>query len=73
MTAWFDSKIVISRLTVPFENKIEDETFAKFPIQNFIDELVVKQLQRLRIPPSDVADEAIKGLIGIRKIVPATK
>lgn len=52
VTAWFDSKIVIARITSPFPNTISPAEFAEAPRRNFIDELVLHQLERLNLPPS---------------------
>jgi hypothetical protein len=58
ITAWFASKIVIAGITVPYDNKIPAELFAKAERRNFIDELVLKQLQRMNIAPSPQAGDA---------------
>ena len=52
ITAWFSSKIVIARVTVPFEQTIEPSEFTAAGRRNFIDELVLQQLQRLNLKPS---------------------
>ncbi len=57
ITAWFSSKIVIARVTSPFANKLKPETFEKEPRRNFVDRLVLKQLQRLNLPPSPLASD----------------
>tara|TARA_R110002111_G_scaffold2705_4_gene17964 strand:+ start:60394 stop:62910 length:2517 start_codon:yes stop_codon:yes gene_type:complete len=48
----FSSKIAISKITSPYEQKIDPAVYAKSPQNNFIDELVIKQLKRLNLPPS---------------------
>lgn len=58
ITAWYSSQIVIARLTSPFSNAIPAEVFAQAPRANFIDDLVVAQLQRLNLRPSPPADDA---------------
>ncbi len=58
VTAWFASKIAIARVTVPYDNDVPSEVFEAAPRRNFIDELVLAQLQRLHIPPSPVASDA---------------
>jgi len=55
---WYSSKIVIARVTSPFDHKISPQVFADAPRRNFIDELVLKQLQRLNLPPSRMASDA---------------
>ena len=52
VTAWFSAKIVIGRVTVPYDFKIPDEMYANAERANFIDELVLKQLGRLNLKPS---------------------
>lgn len=58
VTAWYSSKIANVRITSPYDAAVPDEVFAKSPRKNFIDELVLKQLQLLRLPPSPPADDA---------------
>jgi hypothetical protein len=58
VTAWYSSKIVNMRITSPYDAPVPDEVFAKAPRKNFIDDLVLKQLQLLRLPPSPPADDA---------------
>ncbi len=58
VTAWFSSKIVISRITSPYPNKVSQKVFVEQARENFIDELVLEQLQRLKLPPSPQADDA---------------
>ena len=52
VTAWFSSRIVIAGITVPYQNSIPAEVFATAERRNFIDDLVLKQLQRLHLKPS---------------------
>lgn len=52
ITAWFSSQIVIARVTAPFKNKLPKDLFAKAPRANFVDDLVLAQLQRLNLKPS---------------------
>ncbi len=58
ITAWYSSQVVIARLTSPFSNTIPAEVFAQAPRANFIDGLVLAQLQRLNLRPSPPADDA---------------
>ncbi len=59
VTAWFSSQIVIARIVVPFAQTIPEQTFKDAPRANFIDELVLQQLQKLQLPPSPPATEAV--------------
>ena len=52
ITAWYLSRIAIGTVSVPFTNSVSQEVFAKAERRNFIDELVLKKLENLRIPPS---------------------
>ncbi len=52
ITGWFSSRIVVARVTSPFPNPLTPETFAKAERRNFIDDLVLAQLEKLRLPPS---------------------
>ena len=52
VTAWFGSRIVIARITVPFEHDVAPEDFLLAGRRNFIDDLVLKQLRRLNLKPS---------------------
>ncbi|MGE3779409.1 MAG: DUF1549 domain-containing protein [Pirellulaceae bacterium] len=58
VTAWFASKIVIAELTVPYENAVSSESFAAEPRRNFIDELVLEQLERMKVRPSPLASDS---------------
>lgn len=57
ITAWYASKIVISRITSPFANKLDDAIFDQEPRRNFIDELVLAKLKSLRLKPSPAAGD----------------
>jgi hypothetical protein len=59
VTAWYSSKIGLARITSPFPNKVAAELFQESPKHNFIDELVVEQLQRLNLPPSPMASDEV--------------
>jgi hypothetical protein len=58
ITAWYQSRIVIARVSVPFANSVPDEVFARAERRNFIDELVLAKLKSLRLPPSPPAGDA---------------
>ncbi len=57
VTAWFAQRIVNARVTVPYENEVRPEVYAKAERRNFIDELSLKQLERLKLPPSDTCND----------------
>lgn len=58
ITAWFSSQIVIARMTVAFEQTIDTAPFAKGGT-NFVDSLVLKQLQRLNLRPSPQSSDSV--------------
>jgi len=55
---WFDSRVLLSRITVPFDNDIDPTIYAALPRSNFIDDLNLRQLETLRLLPSEPADRA---------------
>ncbi len=52
VSVWFDSRIVIGRITAPYPNKVSAELYAQQPTRNFIDELTLQQMKRLNLVPS---------------------
>jgi hypothetical protein len=52
VTVIYSNLVGLSLIASPLENKIAPEVFAKAPRRNYIDDLVLKKLQALRIPPS---------------------
>lgn len=52
VTAWFSSQIVIAGITVPWPNSIPADVYAAAPRRNFIDDIVLDQLQQLQLQPS---------------------
>ncbi|MEO8351600.1 MAG: DUF1553 domain-containing protein [Chthoniobacteraceae bacterium] len=58
ITVWYASQIVIARITSPFPNELPASVFADAPRENFIDDLVLAQLQKLNLKPSLAADDA---------------
>lgn len=49
---WFGSKVALARLTVPYPHAVPEAVYADAPRRNFIDDLVLRQLQTLRLRPS---------------------
>lgn len=58
VSALFGFKVVTATVTVPFANTVDADAFAKAPKANFIDDLVLKKLQLLNLPPSPQATDA---------------
>ncbi len=57
ITVWFSNQVAVSRITIPLDNNVPDEVFAKSPNRNLIDENVITKLKALRIPPSPQATD----------------
>lgn len=57
ITAWYSSQIVIARLTAPFNNIVPDQIYTQRPRANFIDDLVLAQLHKLKLRPAPPADD----------------
>lgn len=58
VSVWFSSRVVIARVTAPYESDIPETEFAKQPIRNFIDQINLDQLQQLRLLPSPRSEDA---------------
>jgi hypothetical protein len=58
VTAWYLSRIAIATVSVPYDNQVAPEIFARAKRRNFIDELVLEKLQNLNLPPSARATDA---------------
>jgi hypothetical protein len=58
VVVWFSSRIVLSRVTVPYPNGIDGQSLAAAQRNNFIDDLVLEKLRQLRLAPSPMASDA---------------
>ncbi len=58
ITLWYSSRVLYSRVTVPYPNKIDASVYEKFPRHNYIDDLVLEKLKTLNIAPSPLADDS---------------
>ena len=58
ITVTYMNLVSVARFTVPFPHRVNEEIFRKSPRNNYIDDLVLEKLQRLRIPPSDLASDS---------------
>ena len=58
VTVWYQSRVAFVRLRVPFPVALEEALFRQAPRRNYIDDLVLKKLQQLHIPPSPPATDA---------------
>jgi hypothetical protein len=52
VTAWYLSRIAVGTVSAPFPNTIAPEVFARAPLRNWIDELVLEKLAALNLAPS---------------------
>ena len=57
ITLWYSSRVLYSRLSVPFANEIGADTYEKYPRRNFIDDLAVAKWKNLHLAPSKLADD----------------
>jgi len=58
ITVWFGSRVAVATVSAPYQNEVAPQQFAASPRENFIDELILDKLQRLRIPPSPAASDS---------------
>lgn len=59
VTAWFSSRIVIARMTSPYEQSIPPEKYVLAGRRNFIDDLNLKQLRELNLEPSERCSDEV--------------
>ena len=52
ITLYYQSRVLYSRLTVPFANLVEPAAYAKFERRNFIDDLALAKWKALHLAPS---------------------
>ena len=58
ITLWYSSRVLYSRLTVPYPTQIASDAYSGFPRHNYIDDLVIDKLKKLNIAPSKACDDA---------------
>jgi hypothetical protein len=58
VTVWYQSRVAFARLRVPFSVAFDQTLFRQASRHNTIDDLVLKKLEQLRIPPSPPASDA---------------
>jgi hypothetical protein len=58
VTLYYQSKVLYSRLSVPYANQIDPAIYTKFQRNNFIDDLVIAKLKALNIAPSAPANDS---------------
>jgi hypothetical protein len=52
ITVWYANFVAANRIVSPLPNDLDAKVFTDAPRHNFIDDLVLKKLEALRIPPS---------------------
>jgi len=55
VTVWYSSQLATARIVAPFPHLVDEAAYAAAPRTGFIDELVLAQLQKLRLLPSPPA------------------
>ena len=58
ITVWYSNLVAANRIASPLPNAVDAKTFAAASRNNFIDDLVLKKLESLHIPPSPPCDDA---------------
>jgi hypothetical protein len=58
VSVWFSNFVAANRITSPLANTIDPKVFADAKRNNYIDDLVLKKLEALRIPPSPTCSDA---------------
>jgi hypothetical protein len=57
VSGWYLSQNAVATVSVPYQRPVDPALFANSPRNNFIDELVLAQLKRLNLPPSQPAGD----------------
>jgi hypothetical protein len=58
ITLWYSNLVTTARIASPLPNAVDPKLFAAAPRHNFIDDLVLKKLESLHIPPSPLCTDA---------------
>ena len=58
VTLYYSSRVLYSRLSVPFPNPVDPKIYTEFQRRNYIDEFVLAKLKALHIAPSAPTDDA---------------
>ena len=58
LSVWYLDRIASARVAVPFPDLIREEVFREAVRHNFIDDLVLEKLHRMRIPPSELCTDS---------------
>jgi hypothetical protein len=58
ITVWYSNLVAVAHIASPLPNTVDPKVFTEAPRNNFIDDLVLKKLAALRIPPSPACTDA---------------
>lgn len=58
ITLYYSSRVLYSRLSVPYPNQIDPGVYTKFQRNNLIDDLILAKLKALHIAPSAQCDDS---------------
>ncbi|HZT82914.1 MAG TPA: DUF1553 domain-containing protein [Gemmataceae bacterium] len=58
VTVWYSNLVAVSRIASPLPNAVDPKVFAAASRHNYVDDLVLKKLQALHIPPSPDCTDA---------------
>jgi hypothetical protein len=58
ITVWYSNLVAASRVASPLPNTVDPKVFASAPRDSYIDDLVMKKLESLHIPPSPACTDA---------------
>jgi len=58
ITVWFSNLVAANRVASPLPNAVDPKVFAAAPRNSFVDDLVLKKLESLHIPPSPSCEDA---------------
>jgi hypothetical protein len=58
VTVWYANRVAVARVAVPLPGAADPKVFADAPRANFIDDLVLKKMQALNVPPSPPCTDA---------------
>ena len=58
ITVWYSNLVAANRIASPLPNAVDGKVFASAPRNSFIDDLVLRKLESLHIPPSSACDDA---------------
>jgi hypothetical protein len=58
ITLWYQSRVLYSRLSVPYPNQVDPAVYTRFTRRNYIDELAAAKWKALNIAPSAPAGDA---------------